>query len=169
MIPLGIVSAAGAGETALPTKIFLTAQIQTRLYYPEYDFYANPVVSNYSVFPDSPGPTTVSIEYPNEVMQINLIATMTTGLDEEFYENPVVGESIYFNVGPDTYGTSSLDSASSQTMSTDSSGQVTKTFIDPQTWSVNGDNIQAIFDGNVDNNLLPSQSGIIVINITGAS
>ena len=156
MIPLGIVSAAGAG--GLPTKIFLTAQVTAV----NNGVYSSP--SSTSVSPNSTYFLT-SVSYPSVIHQVILIATLTYGLDEDYYSNPVVGKSVYFNIGGTIIGTSSLESVSASTMTTDSSGQISKTFTGSEWRSgLNGDYIQAIFDGNLEGTILASESG--TMNVT---
>jgi hypothetical protein len=170
LIPLGIVSAAGAGVTAVPTKIVLSSQVTSYEYYPSLDAYGTPVVSNYSAFPGDNN--NISINSPYELFSVTLTATLTSGLDEDYYSNPVVGQSVYFNIGGTIFGQSSLseDPPSSSTMITDSNGQISKTFNPPQ-WIpyLNGDNIVAIFDGNIEGTLSASQSGNMTITEYGAA
>lgn len=156
MIPLGIVSAAGA--TAFPTKIFLTAQVTKK----NNGVYFLPI--SYSVSPNGTN-FVASVSHPYEIHQVILIATLTYGLDEDYYSNPVVGQSVYFNIGGTIFGTSSLESVSASTMTTDSSGQISKTFTGSEwTSGLNGDYIQAIFDGNLEGTILASESG--TMNVT---
>jgi hypothetical protein len=163
MIPLGIVSAAGAG--GLPTKIFLLAQITEE--YESSGIYGTPI--NISVTPDSV-PTTWTTNSPYTIHQVVLTATLTSGLDEDYYSNPVVGQSVYFNIGGSIIGTSSLESVSASTMTTDSNGQISKTFTGGEwTDSFNGDLIRAIFDGNIEGTLSASQSGDMTITESGAA
>jgi hypothetical protein len=168
LIPLGIVSAAGAGVAALPTKIVLTSQVASYEYYPSLDDYGPPIVSSYSSFPGDSND--ISINSPYELFSVTLTATLTSELDEDYYSNPVVGQSVYFNIGGTIFGDSSLGGASSQRMTTDSNGQISKTFNPPQ-WIpyLNGDNIVAIFDGNIEGTLSASQSGDMTITEYGAA
>lgn len=168
MIPLGIVSAAGEGVTATPTKIVLSSQVTIHEYVPGLDDYGTPVVSNYSAFPGDSND--ISINSPYELLSVTLTATLTSGLDEDYYSNPVVGQSVYFDIGGTIFGSSSLGSGSSDTMITDSNGQISKTFNPPQ-WIpyLNGDNIVAIFDGNIEGTILASESGTMTITENGAS
>lgn len=167
MIPLGIVSAAGAGVTALPTKIFLTAQVTNE--YESSGIYGTPI--NFSV---EPGTSTFAwtTNSPYTIHQVILTATLTYGLDEDYYSNPVVGQSVYFNIGGTILGQSSLseDAPSSSTMITDSNGQISKTFTGGEwTTSFNGDLIRAIFDGNIEGTILASESGTMTITENGAA
>ncbi len=160
MIPLGLLSATGAGITAIPTKILLTLELATQYNYG--GIYGTPTVSETTVFPNTSSNAVVTS--PNEILYVKLTATITTGLDEEYYLNPVIGQSIYFNIGGSIIGDSSLGGASSQTMYTDSNGQISKTFTGEE-WTTfyNGDNIQAIFDGNIEGTFALSESGIMTI------
>jgi hypothetical protein len=165
MIPLGIVSAAGAGVTALPTKIFLLAQITEE--YESSGIYPPP--ATLSVTPDSVT-NTWTTNSPYTIHEVVLTAILTYGLDEDYFSNPVVGQSVYFNIGGSIIGDSSLGGASSQTMTTDSNGQISKTFTGGEwTTSFNGDLIRAIFDGNIEGTILASESGTITITENGAA
>ena len=167
MIPLGIVSAAGAGVTGLPTKIFLLAQITQE--YESSGIYGTP--ATISVTPDSV-PTTWTTNSPYTIHEVVLTAILTYGLDEDYFSNPVVGQSVYFNIGGTILGQSSLseDAPSSSTMITDSNGQISKTFTGGEwTTSFNGDLIRAIFDGNIEGTILASESGMITITENGAA
>jgi hypothetical protein len=161
MIPLGILSAAGAG--GLPTKIFLTAQVTAEnngVYLPPFSTSVSP---NSTYF-------FASVSPPYTIHQVILIATLTYGLDEDYYSNPVVGQSVYFNIGGSIIGTSSLESGSASTMTTDSNGQISKTFTGGEwTTSFNGDYIQAFFDGNLEGTILASESGTMNVTEYGAA
>jgi hypothetical protein len=161
MIPLGIVSAAGAGVTAVPTKIFLLAEITSAV--TQNGVTGAPITSFTSV---TPGQTTnFETSDPYELLSVTLTATLTSGLDEDYFSNPVVGQSVYFNIGQDAViGTSSLESGNSSSMFTDSNGQISKTFTGEE-WTTlyNGDTIQAVFDGNIEGTILASESGTMTI------
>ena len=165
MIPLGIVSAAGAGVTAVPTKIFLFAEITSAA--TQNGVTGAPITFFTSV---PPGQTTsAETTSPYELLSVTLKATLTSGLDEDYFSNPVVGQSVYFNIGGTILGQSSLseDAPSSSTMITDSNGQISKTFTGEE-WTTfyNGYNIQAIFDGNIEGTILASESGTMTITGT---
>jgi hypothetical protein len=161
LIPLGIVSAAGAGVTAVPTKIFLLAEITSAV--TQNGVTGAPVTAFASATPEQT--TNSGTSNPYELLAVTLTATLTSGLDEDYFSNPVVGQSVYFKIGvDDQIGTSSLGSGSSETMTTGTNGQISKTFTGEE-WITfyNGDNIQAIFDGNIEGTLSASESGTMII------
>jgi hypothetical protein len=156
---------AGSISKILETKILLTAGIQAQEVI--NGIYGSPFFFIQDVTPGSINNVNINEGY--EILSVDLTATLTSGLDEDYYSNPVVGQSVYFDIGGTIFGDSSLGGASSQTKYTDSSGQVGHT-ISGEYWMNNFsfENIQAFFDGNPEGTFLPSQSGIMTIGISAS-
>jgi hypothetical protein len=158
MIPLGIVSAAGAGATALPTFISLFALVVT-------EDTANNVTSSSSYdtnfVPNFSFDVDLSYDDPDVNQTVTLEATL---LDNG--GNPISYQSVYFMLFPIfggssiQIGTSSLDSGSSSTMITDSNGKISKTFQSEEWYDNDYSNytILAAFDGNIEGTLANSSS-----------
>ena len=159
------ITASSVAKSSGSTKILLSAFVQTQEVIG--DVYGAPTYSSYEVFPN--GTYIISFPEPNEIISVQLTATLTSGINENYYLNPVVGQAIYFNIGGSIVGTGSLDSASSSTMITDSEGQISRTF-NGEEWMnfFNGDFIIAYFDGNFEGTLSPSQSGVMYIEVSAS-
>lgn len=158
MIPLGIVSAAGAGATALPTSISLFALLVTE-YIPTNITNSSSYDTNYS--PNFELIGELSYDDPDVNQTVTLEATLLDG-----GSNPIQYQSVYFMLfpiyggSPIQIGTSSLYAGTSETMVTDSNGKISKTFTS-EDWYDNDYsqyNILAAFDGNLEGTLAPTSS-----------
>jgi hypothetical protein len=168
MIPLGIVSAAGAGVTALPTSTDLFMLATTEDTNTNLTSYVGTITSSE---PNFNFQVELSYDDPDINQTITLEATL---LDGESI--PIQYQSVYFLLtpvfsgSPIQIGTSSLDGASSQTMYTDSSGKISKVFQSEQWFDNNYSSytVIAAFDGNTEGTLAPSssQSGRIRLSNT---